>query len=129
MFLELLAVASLGLAADETPMVKSCLIHSQLKSTAVIDDQTILFELRDRSVWVNKLRYRCPSLGFHESFSFHVRGNSICNVDTITVFAPDFIGATCGLSKFERVEGRLVDVRKELEAKSKAEAAAKRQAK
>jgi hypothetical protein len=129
MLLEIIAVASLSLGAstnDAKPVVKNCLTVSQLRSTAVIDDKTVLFELRNRSVWVNKLKFKCPSLGFYESFSYEVHGNSICDIDVIRVFAQNHIGASCGLSKFERVEGRLSDVRKAMEAQSKAEQAAVR---
>jgi hypothetical protein len=126
MFLEIIAIAGLSLGStDAKPTVKNCLNVSQLKTTAVVDDKTILFELRDRSVWVNNLKHKCPSLGFHESFSYEVRGGTLCNVDVITVFAPHYIGASCGLSKFERVEGRLRDVRKALEAQAKVEGATK----
>ncbi len=85
-----------------TADVRDCLVTHTLRSTAVLDDQTILFQLRDGSVWKNTLDYSCPSLGFREAFSYVSRGAQLCDLDTIKVFEPyGNSGVTCGLGKFE----------------------------
>jgi hypothetical protein len=121
----LLLMASL--AGDVLPVqttfaraTRDCVSTTFLKSTAVLDDQRILFELRDGSVWQNTLDSRCPMLGFSEAFSYQARGAQLCDLDTITVFEPHISGATCGLGKFERQAGRM----RELRAAARAEKAA-----
>ena len=110
----LISLVLAGALAAETPEVttRSCVTTYNLRSTAVLDDQTILFQLRDGSVWKNTLDYSCPSLGFHESFSYESRGTQLCDLDTIKVFEPHGIsGVTCGLGKFELQFGTLRELR------------------
>ena len=91
---------------------RDCVTTYNLRSTAVLDDQTILFQMRDGSVWKNTLDYNCPRLGFHESFSYESRGTQLCDLDTIKVFEPyGTAGATCGLGKFEHQVGTLRELR------------------
>lgn len=87
-----------------TGEVKSCLNVSQFDSTRVLDDQTIIFKLKNRKLYRNTLPHSCPRLGFHEAFSYEVSGSSLCDVDVIRVFEPHFQGVTCGLGKFEEVK-------------------------
>ena len=111
MLISLVLVAALA-AADTPPATRDCLATHTLRSTAVLDDQTILFQLRDGSVWKNTLDFRCPTLGFHEAFSYESHGLQLCNLDTIKVFEPNGIsGATCGLGKFERQVGSMRELR------------------
>ena len=104
-------------AADASPKTlaattRDCLTTHTLRSTAVLDDQTILFQLRDGSVWKNTLDFSCPSLGFNEAFSYESHGAQLCDLDTIKVFEPYGIsGATCGLGKFERQTGGMRELR------------------
>ena len=103
-----------ALAAAETPGVaaRDCVTTSTLRNTAVLDDQTILFQLRDGSVWKNTLDLSCPTLAFHESFSYVSHGMRLCDLDTIKVFEPfGASGATCGLGKFERQQGTMRELR------------------
>ena len=107
-------VLAAALAAAETPAVttRDCVTTHTLRSTAVLDDQTILFQLRDGSVWKNTLDFSCPSLGFHESFSYESHGLQLCDLDSIKVFEPfGNSGATCGLGKFERQVGSMRELR------------------
>jgi hypothetical protein len=93
-----------ALAADaDVKQSRDCVSTTQIRNTAVLDDQTIIFELRDRSVWKNTLDYSCPRLGFFEAFSYESRGMQLCDLDTIKVIeSSGFVGPTCGLGKFER---------------------------
>ena len=94
------------------PSTRDCVTTHSLRSTAVLDDQTILFQLRDGSVWKNTLDFSCPSLGFNESFSYESHGSQLCDLDTIKVFEPFGIsGASCGLGKFERQKGTMRELR------------------
>ena len=103
-----------ALAAADVPAAatRDCVTTSTLRNTAVLDDQTILFQLRDGSVWKNTLDFSCPSLGFHESFSYVSHGMQLCDLDTIKVFEPlGTSGASCGLGKFERQQGTMRELR------------------
>lgn len=102
----LILAAALSAGTDK-PEVRDCLTTTQLRATSVLDDKTILFELRDRSVWKNSLDSACPSLGFYEAFSYESFGARLCDMDYIKVFENGRVGASCGLGKFERQEGSL----------------------
>ncbi len=102
------------LVVVETPAsnTRDCLTTHTLRSTAVLDDQTILFQLRDGSVWKNTLDFSCPSLGFNEAFSYESHGSQLCDLDIIKVFEPfGNSGASCGLGKFERQKGTMRELR------------------
>jgi hypothetical protein len=106
-------------AAELDGSERTCLNHSQIRSTAVLDDFTVAFELKDRSVWVNTLRGRCPRLGFQEAFSLEVRGGTVCSVDTIQVIEHGIgldLGARCGLGNFVRSELSVRELKKNAKA-------------
>ena len=48
---------------------RDCLQTYQTRTTKVLNDSVVLFELKDRTVWRNTLKYACPSLAFEERFS------------------------------------------------------------
>src|SRR5215467_4285032 len=85
----LLAVLAAGTAeADSTAGAAgpACLQASLVDSTGVIDDRTILFHMRNGTVWKNTLRESCPNLQFQRGFSQIVRGDEICaNKQVISV--------------------------------------------
>jgi hypothetical protein len=113
MIIPLIFVAALTSAASASPeATRDCVTTHALRSTAVLDDQTILFQLRDGSVWKNTLDFSCPSLGFTEAFSYEINGSQLCDLDTIRVFEPyGPQGASCGLGKFERQVGTMRELR------------------
>ena len=81
----------------------TCLHLSQIDHTEVVDDQTILFHMRGKQIWQNKLPYKCPSLGFEKAFSHKTSTNDYCTVDIITVLYTGGglrEGASCGLGNF-----------------------------
>lgn len=106
MLTSLILAAALNAGAEKVE-VRDCLTTTQLRTTSVLDDRTILFEMRDRSVWKNSLDSVCPSLGFYEAFSYESFGSRLCDLDYIKVFENGRIGASCGLGKFERQIGNL----------------------
>src|SRR3954471_23930568 len=55
----------------------------RIRSTRVLDDRTIDFELSDGRILRNALPHQCPNLGFEESFSYSTSLSRLCSVDTI----------------------------------------------
>lgn len=87
-----------------TGLPEQCISLNRIDSTEVLDDQNVLFRMRNGDSYLNHLPYRCPSLGIHESFMYRTSLNQLCNVDIITVlnnagfgFLP---GPSCGLGLF-----------------------------
>mgnify|MGYP005846250155 CR=1 FL=1 len=87
-----------------TGEVKNCLSLARIDRSDVIDDQTIIFEMKGKDYYVNRLPYRCPQLGFEESFSYATSLTQLCNTDIITVITSTGRGASCGLGMFEKIE-------------------------
>ncbi len=86
---------------------QTCVQISQIRSTRVIDDQTIDFRMRNGTVLRNTLPNRCPGLGFERAFSYRTSIPQLCNVDIITVVVQGGgpqIGASCGLGQFVPVK-------------------------
>jgi hypothetical protein len=84
-----------------------CVQIVQIRSTRVIDDQTIDFQMRNGTVFRNTLPNRCPGLGFERAFSYRTSIPQLCNVDIITVVVQGGgpqIGASCGLGMFVPVK-------------------------
>lgn len=114
-----LAAGSVAFAADtasdddkyeirEIGEPKSCIMRSNIRSTDVIDDQTIDFKMRNGDIYRNRLPNKCSGLGFEEAFSYKTSTNRLCNVDIIHVLSQtggrlDTRGA-CGLGKFQKIE-------------------------
>ncbi|MEH6829069.1 MAG: hypothetical protein V7665_13240, partial [Parasphingorhabdus sp.] len=79
-----------------------------IRSTDVIDDQTIDFKMVNGDIYRNNLPNKCGGLGFEEAFSYKTSTNQLCNVDIIHVLAQtggqlDTRGV-CGLGKFQQIE-------------------------
>ena len=119
------ALAAADLPAEtsaETPAVstRDCLTTYNIRSTAVLDDQTILFQLRNGSVWKNTLDFSCQSLGFREAFSYESHGTQLCAMDRIKVFEPyGSAGVSCGLNKFELQSDSMYKLRAEAREKKR----------
>jgi hypothetical protein len=87
---------------------KSCIMRSSIRSTDVIDDETIDFKMINGDIYRNNLPNRCSGLGFEEAFSYKTSVNQLCSVDIIHVLDNsggqlDTRGA-CGLGKFQKIE-------------------------
>lgn len=97
-------------AAELVPVGEpvSCIMPSQLRSTRVIDDQTIDFEMNNGTVYRNRLSHRCPGLKMEERFAYKISTSQLCSVDIITVlqsFGGGLSqGASCGLGTFQKME-------------------------
>ncbi|HEU4616906.1 MAG TPA: DUF6491 family protein [Gammaproteobacteria bacterium] len=85
----------------------SCVQLSRVRNTTVIDDSTILFQLRNGDILLNHLPNRCPTLGQEKRFSYRVTANRLCDTDTITVLQDFGLGlgpsATCQLGEFNPI--------------------------
>lgn len=87
---------------DRTP--EDCVIASRIRSTKIVDDETILFYLGGNRVYQNVLADECPRLKANGRFAYEIHSSRLCFVDTITVldrFGDSFSrGFTCRLGKF-----------------------------
>ncbi|WP_254305787.1 hypothetical protein [Sphingopyxis sp. BSNA05] len=66
---------------------ENCIMRSSIRSTDVIDDQTIDFKMRNGDIYRNNLPNKCSGLGFEEAFSYKTSTNRLCNVDIIHVLS------------------------------------------
>jgi hypothetical protein len=78
-----------------------CVNLSQIRSTRVVDAQTILFEMGGKKTLANRLPRKCPGLAFEKRFAYKTSLNQLCNTDVITVITSIGAGASCGLGYFE----------------------------
>lgn len=82
-----------------------CLPLANIRRTEVIDDETIIFYVRNREAYINQLPRNCPGLERNERFMYEVEGARLCSTDWITVLermggiGPSR-GFTCRLGEF-----------------------------
>ena len=100
---------------DREPV--NCIMPSRIDRTEVIDERTVLFYMRGGDIYRNRLAYDCPRLVRERRFSYDVRVNRLCNVDSITVL--EYWGTSlrrgmaCGLGLFYPIteeEAELLDI-------------------
>ena len=78
-----------------------CLEAHSVWGTDVVDEKTIIFRMRDGTVWKNTLKQSCPNLKFQRGFSEVVRSGQICaNRQIISVLGTH---NPCQLGDFTRV--------------------------
>jgi hypothetical protein len=99
------AAAATASATPKEPGTQSCLMLSQIDSSNVMDDKTIIFRMRSGTprYYKNTLPYRCSGLGFNEAFSYKTSINQLCSVDIIHVLenvGGVREGMSCGLGDF-----------------------------
>ena len=92
--------------ADDPPEEggERCVNMRTVSRTEIIDDQTILFYMRDGEIYRNYLPHRCSGLAREERFSYRTTVSRLCDIDTITVLYNQGVGlssgASCGLGRF-----------------------------
>jgi hypothetical protein len=86
--------------AESEARGQRCVNLHRIKTTRVLDDQTIVFEMTGQQTLVNNLPHRCPGLGFEKSFGYKTSINQLCSHDTIWVVTTIGRGASCGLGEF-----------------------------
>ena len=97
----LLALPALGQGDDEeeafdrTP--QDCIFTSSIRETEAIDDQNVIFYMRDRKVYRNHLPRKCPGLEREDRFSYKLEGTRrLCSINTITILEDSFFGGGVG---------------------------------
>ncbi len=93
---------------EEVGEPQKCVRLRSIRSTDVVDDETIDFRMTNGKTYRNKLDGGCPGLGFEERFSYRTSLSQLCNVDIIRVLH-DYggrlqEGAGCGLGKFQEIK-------------------------
>lgn len=74
----------------------SCISLTQIQRSEVVDDETILFHMRNGRIKEATLAFGCPSLKFYDSFSYRVYSNRLCaRVDVIVTRG----GAHCPIAE------------------------------
>jgi hypothetical protein len=80
-------------------------------------EQTLLFEMRSGSSYLNELPRRCPGLDRNDTLMYRSSVGQLCNVDIVTVlddwgfgFSP---GISCGLGMFHPISDRSVEEMRE----------------
>lgn len=98
-------------AADNPPPSANgerCIQIKDIHRTEVVDDQNILFYLRNKKVYNNHLPQRCGGLAFDKTFKYETSQSQLCDVDLIyplTYAGGNLMpGAACGLGVFVPVE-------------------------
>ena len=88
-------------AASLSPALAAttCLDIQQIRDTKVTDVSTIYFQMKDRTVYVNKLRSPCNQLKF-SAFGWHARSGNVCDGQSIRLDK----GGACMLGDFALAE-------------------------
>lgn len=87
---------------------KRCVSLARIDRTHVLDDYNVLFYMRGKKVYINKLPRKCSGLRRADSFMYKTSLSQLCDLDIIT--ALDNIGfgfsrgASCGLGKFYPID-------------------------
>jgi hypothetical protein len=84
-----------GVADAET---LNCVDLMRIDHTQVVDEQNILFYMRNGSVYLNRLSHRAPGLDRNRPFMYRTSIGRLCNHDTITVLETWGFGFTQGAS-------------------------------
>jgi hypothetical protein len=88
----LLTISSLPALADEDEETESldrtpqdCISTTRIKDTEVVNDNTIVFEMRGGVYYSNILERECPGLMRNNRFRHKTTNTRLCDIDTITV--------------------------------------------
>lgn len=99
-----------ALAAEDAPdpglAPVDCISTSRIRRTEIPNDQTIVFHMTGRMIYINRLPRRCPGLKIAGAFSYRTVAGRLCRVDIITVQrglgGPSAMrGPSCGLGVFQ----------------------------
>ena len=89
----------------QTGQSRKCIQSYEINETRVVSPDQILFRLRVRDTYVNRLSRPCPGLRLYGAFEHTLRGDSqVCRGDAIRVLDGTGTGAGCILGAFERLE-------------------------
>jgi hypothetical protein len=80
---------------------ESCIETIRIKETRILDDQTILFEMRGGEFYINRLPVKCASLRIAGGFSYTTSIAKLCKQDIIKVVQPSSAPSqTCSIGEF-----------------------------
>lgn len=82
----------------------NCVSTTRISNTKIIDDDTILFDMKGKKVYLNRLSHSCHGLLMAGGFSYRLSTSQLCRGEIITVLEAVGSGASCALGKFERLE-------------------------
>jgi hypothetical protein len=97
---------------DEQAPVK-CVDLRRIDHTEIVGDQTILFYMKNRTIYRNLLPHACPGLEREERFMYRVSLSQLCNVDVVSVLEDWGFGFTqgpsCMLGMFQPISPETAD--------------------
>ena len=104
----LLPAASVAAGSDNSqtaaPPVETgiqCVPLRMIERTKIVDDSTILFEMKSGKVYRNNLRQSCNGLKRGDRFAYKTSSSQLCSMDIITVVrSMGIAGPSCGLGDF-----------------------------
>lgn len=96
--------------------VENCVHLRAVDRIEILDEQHILFYMRNGKIYSNHLSRKCPGLRHNDTIMYRTALNQLCDIDTFTVlenigggFMP---GATCSFGKFYPATQEEVDALK-----------------
>jgi hypothetical protein len=115
--LSALAVVASGQPGERSQTESpTCLGLPRIDRTEIVGDRTIVFYMKDRTIYKNELPQSCPALRSNQPFMYRVAMNQLCQMDTITVlerwgfgFTP---GMSCPLGRFSAIDEAAVEALK-----------------
>jgi hypothetical protein len=106
-------------AADEDPDAAAprCVDLMRIDRVDIVDDQNLLFYMKDGTIYHNRMTHACPGLRREGTFMYSVPMRRLCNVDLITVLENHGFGfargASCGLGDFKPISEEAASQMKE----------------
>ncbi len=105
-----LAPAASTIAEDDGDIDEGgerCIDTRRISNTQIIDNQNILFHMRDRTIYHNELPRRCSGLRRGKTISYRTSISRLCSNDFITLLDNFGMGMSrgpsCGLGKFRPI--------------------------
>jgi hypothetical protein len=84
-----------------------CIDTRRISNTQIIDNQNILFHMRNRTIYHNELPRRCSGLRRGKAISYRTSISRLCSNDFITLLDNFGMGmsrgVSCGLGKFRPI--------------------------
>jgi hypothetical protein len=102
----ILAVIAFAESAAQSPAIAPvpppmCLNATDIRSTGVVDNRTIVFTMNNGAQWKNTLQADCPGLRIAGGFDYMITAGAVCaNEQRIRVHGGP---STCFLGPFTRV--------------------------
>lgn len=86
----------------------NCIMPRNIRSTRVLDNQTIEFRMFGGKILRNDLGRKCPGLSKGDPISYTLRDRRLCSVDLFSVLRTTAgrieTHARCGFGKFQEIE-------------------------